>query len=67
MNRLNETESAIFLSLVCSLLPEDLHLELILSSLQLVLCPVAAVKCLSVHHHSTDDIFFGLFGSLGSF
>ena len=32
MNRLNNTESAIFLSLMCSLhpdLPEDLHLELI--------------------------------------
>ena len=28
MNRLNKTESAIFISLVCSLLPEDFHSEL---------------------------------------
>ena len=28
MSRLNETESAIFISLVCSLLPVDLHSEL---------------------------------------
>ena len=40
----NKTESAIFVSLMCSLLPEDFHSELILSSLQLVLCHVAAVK-----------------------
>ena len=32
MNRLNKTESAIFVSLICSLLPEDLHLKLILMS-----------------------------------
>ena len=30
MNRLNKTESAIVVSLACSLLPEDLHSELIL-------------------------------------
>ena len=30
MNRLNKTVSAIFVSLVCSLLPEELHSELIL-------------------------------------
>ena len=28
MNRLNKTESAIFVSLMCSLLPEDLYSEL---------------------------------------
>ena len=44
MNRLNKTESAIFVSLICSSLSGDLHSELILSSLQLVLCHVAAVK-----------------------
>ena len=33
--RLNKTEFAIFVSLMCSLLPEDHHTELILSSLQL--------------------------------
>ena len=52
-----ETESAIFVSLTCSLLPEDLHSKLILSPLQLVLCRVAAVKRLPVHHHSADYIF----------
>ena len=29
MNRLNKTESAVFVSLMCCLLPEDLHSELI--------------------------------------
>ena len=67
MNRLNKTESAIFVSLMCSLLPKNLHSELILSSLQLVLCRVAAVKRLPVHHHSADHISSGLLGSLGSF
>ena len=59
MNRLNKTKSAISVSLICSLLPEDLS-ELILSSLQLVLCRVAAVKRLPVHHYSTDYIFLVL-------
>ena len=67
MNRLNETESAIFVSLMCSVLPENLHSELILSSLEQVLCRVAAVKRLPVHHHSADYIFSGSLGSLGSF
>ena len=44
MNGLNKTESAIFVSFVCSLLPEDLHSELILSLLQFLLCRVAAVN-----------------------
>ena len=43
MNRLNRTESAIFFSMVCSLLPEDLTLRTYLSSLQLMLCRVAAL------------------------
>ena len=62
MNRLNKTESAIFVSLMCSLLSEDMHSELILSLLQLMLCRVAAVKRLSVQHHSADYIFlsFGI-------
>ena len=67
INRLNKTESAIFVSLMCSLLPENLHSELILSSLQLVLCRVAAVKCLTVHHHSANYIFSGPLESLSSF
>ena len=52
MNRLNKTESAFFVSLVCSLLPKDLHSELILSSLQLVLCRVAAVVLSDLWAHS---------------
>ena len=48
LNRLNISESAIFVSLRCSLLPEDLHSELIFTSLQLVLCRVATVKRLPV-------------------
>ena len=55
-----------FVSLMCSLLPKDLHSELILSSLQLVLCRVAAVKRLTVHHYSSDYIFSVLLGSFGS-
>ena len=64
MKRLNKTESAIFASMMCSLLPKDLPLELILSSVQLVSCRVVAVKRLSVHHHSADYIFcsFGIIG-----
>ena len=54
-------------SLLCFLLQQDLHSDLILSSLQLVLCCVVAVKRLPVHHHSADYIFSGLLGSLGSF
>ena len=67
MNRLNKTESATFVSLICSLLLEALHSEPILSSLQLVLYRVAAVKRLTVHHHGADYIFAGPFGSLESF
>ena len=58
MNRLNKTECAIFVSLMYSLLPEDLHSELVLSSLQPVLCRVAAVKHLSVYHYNADYIFW---------
>ena len=42
-----------------SLLSEDLHLELILS-LKLVLCRVAAVQRLPVHHHSEITYFLVL-------
>ena len=48
----------------CSLLPKDLHSELILFSLKLVLCHVVVVKCLPVHHHSEDHIFWS-FGIIG--
>ena len=64
MNKPNKTESVIFVSLVCSLLPENLHAELILSSLQLVLCPVVAVKRLPVDHHIAEYIFWS-FGIIG--
>ena len=67
VNTLNETESAMFVSLMCSLLPEDHHSGLILSSLQLVLCRVTAVNHLPVHHHSGDYIISGPLGSLVSF
>ena len=42
----------------------DLHPELILSSLQQVLCLVVAVKCHSIYHRSENYIFlsFGIFG-----
>ena len=59
--------STIFVSFMCFLLPGDLHSELILSSLQLVLCRVAAVKRLSAHHRSAEYLCTGPLGSLGSF
>ena len=37
----------------------------ILTSLHLVLCSVAGVKRLPVHHHSADYIFSALLESLG--
>ena len=58
MNRLDKTEADIFVFLMRYLLPEDLHSELILSSLQLVFCSVAAVKRLPVHHHRGDYSFW---------
>ena len=57
MNRLSKTEFAIFISLIKSLLPKDLTNQN-LSSLQLMLCRVAAVKRLPVHHDSADYIFW---------
>ena len=42
MNSLNKTESAVFISLMCSLLPEDLHSELILHSNSTVLQQICA-------------------------
>ena len=68
MNILNKTEFAIFVSLKRSLLPESLHSELVLSSLQLALCSVAAVKHLPVHHHSADGylfLYYYIFWSFG--
>ena len=40
-------------------------IKLILSSLQLVLCRVAAENRLPVHHHSAYSIFSGPFGIIG--
>ena len=61
MNRLNTTESAIFIYLVYPLLPWDLTIQN-LFPLQMVLCRMAAVKRLPVHHHSVNYIFlsFGI-------
>ena len=42
----------------------DLHSELILSSLQLLLCRVGTVKRLRVHDHSAYYIFWS-FGTIG--
>ena len=55
-------KSAIFVSFMCSFFPENLHSELILSSLQLVLYRLAAEKRLPVWHHSEGYIFSGPFG-----
>ena len=56
--------TAIFVTLMYTLLPEDLHLEFILSSLQLVLCRVVAVKRLAIYHYGADYIFSGPTGSV---
>ena len=63
MNRFNKTESAMFGSCF-SLHPVDLYSELILSSLQLLLCRVGTVKRLRVHDHNADYIFWS-FGTIG--
>ena len=62
---LDKTKFAILVSLVCSMLLKDLHSELILSSLQLVLCRMTEIKRFPVYHHSADYIFwsFGLIPS----
>ena len=52
---------------MCSLVPEGHHSELIVFLLQLVLCRVAGVKRLPVHHHSADYIFPGPLGVLSLF
>ena len=62
MNRLINTYPAIFVSLMYSFPSNDLHAELIVSSVQLFLCRVAAVKRLPVHHHSADYVFSGALG-----
>ena len=59
---LDKTKFAILVSLVRSMLLKDLHSELILASLQLVLCRMTEIKRFSIYHHSADYIFwsFGL-------
>ena len=53
MNRLNKTESAIFVSLMCSWLPKDLHSELI-DALRKVRhklsCKVVSPESVPMHH-----------------
>ena len=66
INKFNKTETVIFVSLTCSMLPEAVHSELVLSSLQLVLCRVAALKYLPVHHYYyLADYIFWSFGIIG--
>ena len=65
--RLNKTDSTIFVSLMCSLLSEDLYSELILSTcvvtgitpIYFAMSPkhVAAIQRLRIHQHSIDYIF----------
>ena len=66
MNRLNKIEFAICIPLAWSLLRKNLLIRTYLPSLQLVLCRLAAVKRLLVHHHS-EIIFSGHLGLLNSF
>ena len=49
---------------MCSLLPEELNSEHILYSVQLVVCRVAVVKSLPVHHHIAVYILSDTLGSL---
>ena len=58
--RLSKTEFAIFISLIWSLLPGIQLIRTYLSSLQLVLCLVAAVKRRPVYHYSADVWSFGI-------
>ena len=62
--------ATVFVCMLCSLLTETFHsaftIMTYLSSLQLVLCHVAIIICLPVHHHSADYIS-GPLRSLGSF
>ena len=69
MNRFKKTEFTIYVSsLLCCItcFQKKLTTWNLASSLKLVLCHVAAVKSLSVHHHSADYIFSGNLGSLSS-
>ena len=52
-----------FRDFVYSLFPKAILLDLYFTPLQLMLCLVAAVKSLPVHHHSVGYILFPL-GSL---
>ena len=57
MNRLTKTESDIFVSLLCSLLPEDLNSEL-------TSCAILPFQIFSIHHCSS--FFFSLIVMLRS-
>ena len=50
---------------MCTLLPDDLHSDLFLFLMQQVLCRVAAVIRLPVHHNSADYILSGTFWIIG--
>ena len=64
MKSLNKTETPIFYSVVCSLIPKAIFLTFILLHCSLCYYRVAAVERLPVLHHSADCILFPL-GSLG--
>ena len=64
-NRLNKSEFTIFISLMWTLLPKDLIIRAYLSSLQMVLCRVVAIK--RPHTSYMQIIFSGPLGSLSSF
>ena len=68
MKRLNKSESPIFVTLcvLCFQRQSFRFLFYVTVFTVLVLCRVAAVKSLPVHHHSADDILFPL-GSLSPF
>ena len=58
MNKLNLTESDIFISLMYSVLPKALTIQNLFIFTAADVLRVAAVKCLPLHHHSADDIFW---------
>ena len=55
INRLYKSEFASFVSFMLALLPKDLtYIRTYLSSLQVVVCRMTAIKSISVHNYSAD-------------
>ena len=63
MNRLNKTESAIIASLMCSLLPKDLHSELIL--FRILYLPQITTLSLEVLGTNSLTLFILYFSPIG--